>query len=269
MEQKKVLVVGACGGMGGAVCASLLQNGYMVFGLDRAACCATEGVRYIKSDVTEESSLRAALASVSAETERLYAIVYLAGVYFMDSLLEIDEARMQRIFDVNFFGMYRVNKIFLPLLEPGGRIILTSSELAPLDPLPFNGLYSITKSTVERYAYSLRMEANILGFRVSVLRPGAVQTTLLGDSVSELDAFCEHTMLFRETSRRFRRIVNSVESKSVSPERVAAIVLRALNAKSPKYVYSLNRNLLLRILSALPDRLQVALIGRILRKRNT
>ncbi len=265
MEQKKVLVVGACGGMGNAVCASLIQNGYAVFGLDRAASCATEGVRYIKSDVTEESSLRAALASVSAETERLYAIVYLVGVYFMDSLLEIDEARMKRIFDVNFFGMYRVNKIFLPLLEPGGRIILTSSELAPLDPLPFNGLYSITKSTVERYAYSLRMEANILGFRVSVLRPGAVQTTLLGDSVSELDAFCKHTVLFRETSRRFRKIVQSVESKSVAPEQVAAIVLRALKAKSPKYVYSLNRNPLLRILSALPDRLQVALIGRILR----
>ena len=210
--------------------------------------------------------MRAAVSQVRDVTDTLYAVVYMAGIYLMDSLLEIEEERMRRIFDVNIFGAYRVNCAFLPLLEKGGRMVITSSEVALLDPLPFNGLYSITKSTVGKYAYSLRKEANILGLHVSVLRPGAVKTGLLGDSMIQLDAFCERTVLYRETSHRFRKIVNSVESKSVPPKRVATVVLRVLAAKRARYVYNLNRNILLRLLSVLPDRMQVAIIGRILKK---
>lgn len=62
------------------------------------------------------------------------------------------------------------------MLANGGRIVITSSELAPLDPLPFTGLYAITKSAVEKYAYSLRMELSLHGISVSVIRPGAVNT---------------------------------------------------------------------------------------------
>lgn len=265
-QTKAILVVGACGGMGRATCQTLLAAGYTVFGLDRAETCPTAGVHYIKTDVTDEESVRAAFAAVSEQTDTLYAVVYMAGIYQMDSLLEIEEDRMRRIFDVNFFGVYRINRIFLPILEKGGRFLITSSEVAPLDPLPFNGLYSITKSTVEKYAYSLRMEANILGLHVSVLRPGAVKTGLLGDSMAQLDAFCEYTALYRDTSKRFRKIVNSVESKSVPPEKVGKVALRALSAKRPRYVYNLNRNILLRLLSALPDRMQVAIIGRLLKR---
>ena len=96
-------------------------------------------------------------------------------------------------FDVNVFGAYRINKTFLPLLKKGSRIVITTSELAPLDPLPFTGVYAITKSALEKYAYSLRMELQLLDIDVVVLRPGAVKTSMLGDSTTALDKFCKKT----------------------------------------------------------------------------
>lgn len=261
-----VLVVGACGGMGAATCDKLIENGFRVFGIDCYDTCENPSVYYAKADVTDEKSVTEAYNKISSETDKLSAIVYMAGIYMMDSLLEISCERMKKIFGVNLFGVYLINKTFLPLLQKGGRIIITSSELAPLDPLPFNGLYSITKAAVEKYAFSLRMEANVLGIKVSVIRPGAVKTKLLGQSIAQLDGFCEKTVLYRESSKKFRKIVNSVESKSVSPEKIAIKVLKAVKSKKPKYVYNVNRNFLLRVLDILPDRIQVAIIGKLLSK---
>ena len=85
------------------------------------------------------------------------------------------EDKFVRIFNINLFGIYRVNKAFVPLLSPASRIVIVSSELAPLNPLPFNGIYTVTKAAVEKYAYSLRMELQLLGHSVSVIRlPGCV-----------------------------------------------------------------------------------------------
>jgi len=199
-------------------------------------------------------------------TAQLDAIVHTAGIYDLDSLLELDETRFRRIFDVNLFGVYRVNRAFAPLLTSGGRIVIVSSELAPLDPLPFTGLYAITKGALEQYAASLRMELQLLGISVSILRPGAVNTGLLGDSTRALDRFCEGTKLYPCNARRFKSIVDRVESRNVPPERIAQTVLKALRAKKPRLVYNVNRNPLLLLLDLLPDRLQLYIIGLILKQ---
>ena len=123
---------------------------------------------------------------ISAETEKLDAILHFAGIYNLDSLIEIGEDEFVKIFNINLFGVYRINKAFVPMLDRGGRVAITSSELAPLDPLPFTGLYAVTKSAVEKYADSLRMELNLHGISVSVIRPGAVNTGMLGASTAAL-----------------------------------------------------------------------------------
>ena len=79
----------------------------------------------------------------------------MAGIYDLNSLIEMKEEDFVRIFDINVFSIYRINKTFAPLLKEKGKVIIVSSELAPLDPLPFTGIYGITKSTVEKYAYYL------------------------------------------------------------------------------------------------------------------
>ncbi len=262
---KNVVMTGAYGGMGYAAVKALAQNGYTVFALDKAVKEPEPGVIPVETDVTDPESVKRAFGVVSGHTDELFAIVHFAGIYRLDSLVEMSEERFGDIFDVNLFGPYRVNKVFLPLLKNGGRIIITTSELAPLSPLPFTGIYAITKSALDKYAYSLRMELQLIGIDVCVIRPGAVKTGLLADSTRELDRFCENTKIYKYNAARFKKIVNGVEAKNVAPQRIAETLVRALSAKRPKYIYNVNRNPLLRMLNVLPARWQTAIIGRILK----
>ena len=247
--------------MGTAVRSLLEEKGYRVWSLDIAEC----GIpRYIRTDITSTGSVEAAVRQIASESGKIDAVVHTAGIYDMNSLVEMPEDEFLRIFNVNLFGMYRVNKAFLPLLNPHSRIVMVSSELAPLDPLPFNGIYGITKSAIEKYAYSLRMELQLLGHTVSVIRPGAVRTSLLDVSQKRIENFCNGTELYKNTSRRFLKLVNRIETANVAPEKVAAKVLRALESKRPRYVYNINRSPLLRLFDALPQHLQNCLIRKIL-----
>lgn len=264
---KYVIVSGAYGGMGYKTVQALVKKGFGVFALDKKVKPAEENVFPIETDVSDEQSVKLAFEKVKNQTDEIFAIIHFAGIYRLDSLVEMTEERFTGIFNVNVFGAYRVNKTFLPLLKSGGRIIITTSELAPLSPLPFTGIYGITKTALEKYAFSLRMEVQLLGIKVSVLRPGAVKTDLLSDSTRELENFCENTALYSYNAEKFRKIVDSVESKNVSTEKIAETVIKSLNSKRPKYVYNLNRNPLLRILNALPQRLQTGIIRKILKNR--
>jgi short-subunit dehydrogenase len=108
------------------------------------------------------------------------------------------------------------------------------------------------------------MEMNLLGISVSVIRPGATKTPLLGDSTSALDKFIESTKIYKTNSKRFKAIVDSVEAKNVSPEKIGELAYRIISSKMPRYVYNINRNPLLLILNALPQRLQNFIIKLIL-----
>ncbi len=250
--------------MGLAITKRLTDEGCFVYALDCRDFEAPENAKKIICDLRNEGSVNEAFAQVKADCDGLYAIIHTAGIYDLDSLLEMSEERFKRIFDINLFGLYRVNKTFLPLLHKGSKIIITSSELAPLDPLPFTGIYAITKAAVEKYAYSLRMEMNLLGISVSVIRPGATRTPLLGDSTSALDKFVESTKIYKTNSKRFKKIVYSVEAKNVSPEKIGELAYRIIRAKKPRYVYNINRNPLLLLLNALPQRFQNFVIKMIL-----
>lgn len=265
---KNILVTGAAGGMGKAICKLLSQKGYKVFGMDYCEAEPMDGVTFYRCDVTKTEEIEAVFEKVKAEVDSLFAVVHTAGVYDLDSLLEMDEQRFIRIFNINIFGVYRVNKIFKPLINKGGRIVITSSELAPLDPLPFTGIYAITKAALEKYAFSLRMETNLLGISVSVIRPGAVKTGLLSVSTTALDKFMENTQLYSTNAKKFRQIVDGVETKNVEPEKIAETVQKALEDKVPQYVYKINRNPLLLMLNSLPPRLQVFAIKEVIKDRS-
>ena len=266
---KNILVVGCNGGMGKAICSKLLQKDFAVVGIDIHEAPAVENITYFRGDVRNFDGLQAILEQLKADEITLHAVVTTSGIYRMNSLLEISESDYQTIFDINFLGVYRVNKIFAPLMVKGSRFVITSSELAPLNPLPFTGLYGITKSALEKYAFSLRMEVSLLGMHVSIIRPGAVKTQLLDDTMANINSFCDNTELYKENSRKFLGIVNAVESKHVQPERVAKLVAKAVCAKNPRYVYNLNRNLGLRLLSILPHRMQVGIITGLLKGKKS
>lgn len=262
---KDVLITGAFGGMGLAVTQMLESRGFRVFAVDRQVKETNGNIIPITADITSEESVQAAVATVRRYTDKLFAIIHFAGVYMLDSLVEIDDESFQRIFDVNVRGAYLVNKTFLPMLEKDSRILMTTSELAPLDPLPFTGIYAVTKAALDKYAFSLRMELQLLGIHVSVLRAGAVQTEMLGVSTSALDRFCANTKLFACNAERFKRIVNRVEARNISPQKIARKVEKLLKKPNPGFAYSINRNPLLLLLNGLPKRLQCRVIKMVLR----
>ena len=262
---KYVLVTGAGGGMGAATVALLQGLGYSVFALDRVCVPQTDRVFPISADITDAKSLQQAYDYVCSITDNLYAIIHFAGIYMLDSLIELDENRYAQAFDINVFGAYRINKLFVPLLHRGSRIVITTSELAPLAPLPFTGVYAITKSALDQYAASLRMELQLLGISVAVLRPGAVKTDMLGVSTDQLDEFCKKTSVYTCNARKFRRVVDRVEARNIAPQTVAAKIHKILDCKRVRPVYHMNRNPLLLLLNALPMTLQLWIIKQILK----
>ena len=262
---KYILVTGAYGGMGRAVVKALSGNGYFVIALDKNIGEMSDNVMPIQADITDEDSVMAAFERVREVTDELFAILHFAGIYMLDSLVEMNTAAYDRIFDVNVRGVFIVNKTFLPLLKHGSRIIITTSELAPLDPLPFTGIYAVTKGALDKYAYSLRMELQLLGIQVSTLRAGAVDTGMLGVSTTALERFCENTELYRCNAVRFRKIVDRVEARHIPPDKIAKKSMSILEARKPRFAYAINRNPLLLLMNILPKRVQLWAIRQVLK----
>ena len=169
-------------------------------------------------------------------------------------------AKRREIFSMSDSSKWEVTKY-----QQARFIDALTSELAPLDPLPFTGIYAVTKSALDKYAYSLRMELQLLGICVSVIRAGAVDTGMLGVSTRELDRFCANTKLYSCNAKRFKGIVGSVEARRVPPEKIAAKAYAILTKRSPRFAYCINRNPLLLLLNALPKRLQLWAIRQVLR----
>ena len=154
-----VLITGAYGGMGRATARAFAEKGFCVFALDKTVQEAEENIFPIATDVTRAESVEAAFAQVKAATDTLAAVIHFAGVYRLDSLVEMENEDFENIFKINLGGAFLVNKIFLPLLSPGARIIITTSELAPLDPLPFTGAFKMSsrpRTTFAPLAFKIR-----------------------------------------------------------------------------------------------------------------
>ena len=268
---KSVLISGVNGGMGMACCKKFIECGYKVYGID-IQDTTTLDIEYYQCDICDDDKIKEIsniiYEKMSINNDYLSTIISLAGIYKMDSLLEIDNETLKKIIDINSLGAYRLVKNFYKLLKKSSKIIIISSEVAPLDPLPFNGIYSISKSLLEKYAFSLRMELNLFDIDVIIVRPGAVKTTLLNDSINELDKMCQKTIIHKDTSKRFKKIVDSVESKYIDPSVLANKIYKIENKKHPKYIYRINNNPLLKLLNILPSRWQVKIIGKILTKKN-
>jgi NAD(P)-dependent dehydrogenase (short-subunit alcohol dehydrogenase family) len=131
---KTALITGATGGLGAATCQYLVAQGWEVVAadFDRNALAKIEdweGVSTVFIDVTDTASVEAAASVVGESKGALDAIVNFAGILAVGSMVEMEEAVLQRVLDVNVMGTYRVNKAFFPLIKLGkGRIVNISSE---------------------------------------------------------------------------------------------------------------------------------------------
>lgn len=269
MKEKKmtVLVTGAASGIGLAAARALIERGHTVFGLDIAPIPKDSGIRPLRADVRNEEEILAAVDALELEGVELDAILAAAGVHTIDSFLEARAADLRRVLEINLVGTILVCRFFHRLLRDGGRIILVTSELATYDPLPFNGLYTVSKNALESYAQALRQEMNLIGQRVITVRPGAVATRITEGTAIAASEFANSTSLFLRGAHRFAGLTERLQGKPIPPERLARLLVRTVEAAHPRLSYTCHRHAGLLLLSALPKRLQCAIV-RLLLHRN-
>lgn len=259
---KKIIVTGAAGGVGLATTKHLADHGYFVYAIDIKEIEQIQNVKSFVCDLTDEEKVKDVYEQI--KEEKIDGIIHLSGTYYMDSMIEIAEAKLKKIFDINFFSVYLVNKTFISLLNKNSKVIITSSELAPLTPLPFNGIYSLTKATLENYAMSLRQELNLLDIKVIIVRPGAINTGLIDLSIQNVERIEKETELYKKNVPLFRHIVESNESKTIEPIKMAKLYQKILDKRKTKLLYKINLNKKLFILSILPKRWQLAIIKKMI-----
>ena len=83
-----------------------------------------------------------------------------------------------KTFNVNARGTYFSVQKALPLLRPGGAIVLVSSYLN-LKGLPEHSTYSATKAAIRSFAHTWAAEFKERGIRVNTLSPGAIDTPII------------------------------------------------------------------------------------------
>ena len=264
---KYALITGGASGMGRATAIELANNGWTVFSCDiKLNAEEKENIIQIETDVTSLESVKNAYMQVEKFTNKLDAVINFAGIIMMNSLIEISEDDFVRIFNINLFGAYRINKVFFPLVNNGnGKIIITTSELAENKVLPFNAIYAISKKALDAYAEGLTMELGLLNIPVITLRPGSVSTPLIEDSSKQMENLNSNTVLYQNTISKFKHIVDKEHSKGITPEQIAKTVLKILNKKNPKTVYKKNIGLKLKLLNLLPVKTQIKLLKLILK----
>lgn len=264
---KYALITGGANGMGRATAIKLAQNGYHVFSCDiQKNKDEIENITQLIVDVTKTESINKAFDYVKKITDKLDAVIHFAGIIMMNSLIEISEEDFTKIFNINVFGVYRVNKIFFPLIQTGkGKIIITTSELAPNKILPFNAIYSISKKSLDAYAQGLTMELGLLDIPVITIRPGAVETNILNDSTKEMNALNSNTQLYKNTITKFKHIVDKEQGKTIPPSKIADLVFKILQKQKPKHIYAKNTSKKLKLLSIIPAKLQLKLFKMILK----
>ncbi len=266
MEKLNLLITGASSGIGRATALYFSRLGHRVFSLDITPTDQEENLTSFLVDVTDEASIERVKAEILNTGVPIDAIISVAGIHTMASLVEADYSKIKRVIDVNLSGAMLITRAFHPLLKKDGRVVIVTSEVASYSPLPFNGLYNVSKVALDSYAEALRQELNLIGQKVITIRPGAVQTPLEASSFASTEALAKTTVLYEKQAKYFGGLVKKFTGKPISPDKIAALIYKAVTKKHPRTAYSKNRHLGLMLLSILPHSLQCRIIKLLLNR---
>lgn len=261
-----VLITGIASGIGKALSDIYLLNSFNVYGIDITEV-HNEKIHSFKCDITNECELLKIKEQLDNDNVMFDLIINVAGIHKMISFVEGECSDMKRMVNVNVCGVMNINNIFYSNLNKKGKIIILTSEVAGFDPLPFNGLYSVTKIALDAYAQALRQELNLLGQKVITIRPGAIETPLSKASSVDTKRLAEETVLFEKQAGHFCNIVAKFTGTPMKPEKIAKFIYKVSLKKNPKYTYKKHQNIGLVLLNLLPKRLQCFIIKLLLNRK--
>lgn len=255
--EKYVLLTGANGGIGQKVLSSLLTNNYKVISLDISdSNIKNTSTVFIKCDVTDHKDLDKAFKEIEKLTPSLFAIVNTVGMFKMQSIIEGSEEDFRKIFEVNFFGIYSLNKKMFPLLKEGSKIINLTSEVAKYSPQPLQGYYNLSKITLDKYTDSLRRECNYLGIKVVKIQSGSMKTRMLGSANADFEKMAENSANFAKPMHKLKHLMDNELRKQNDPKIIGALIVKILKKKKPRIRYKVKNSFKLSFMGALPESLQ-------------
>jgi NAD(P)-dependent dehydrogenase (short-subunit alcohol dehydrogenase family) len=187
---KVCLVTGAASGVGKATANMFAARGFaVVFGdIDANGGAITEeGIRnaggqaaFLQTDVSKPEQMKALVDLARERFGRLDCAVNNAGIEGRPGLMtdfEVDE--VQRLWDVNFMGVFLGMKYEIPLLvESGGGAIVNVGSSAGHRGTPHLAAYSATKHALVGLTKSAALEFGEAGVRINIIAPGSFHTPM-------------------------------------------------------------------------------------------
>ncbi len=203
---RKALVTGGAQGLGEGMAQALAAAGAHVVVADvqddlgpKVAEALGEGHGFVHLDVTDDASWATAVADAAGQLGGLDILVNNAGIEITSLFVDLDPDAVRRQLEVNLLGTALGIKHAFLTMRPGGAAgaggaIVNTASVAATIAFPGIGVYSATKSGVDRLTRVAAMEAGKLGYgvRVNCIYPGLVPTAMgagLANDVAAIGLF--------------------------------------------------------------------------------
>ncbi|NUP44256.1 MAG: SDR family oxidoreductase [Streptomyces sp.] len=180
-EGLKALVTGGASGIGRATAELLAARGAQVAVLDLDPASVDKPLLGFRADVSDDTSVREAVAAAVTELGGLDIVINNAGVGAQGTVEDNDDAEWHRVLDINVVGMVRVARAALPHLRRSQHAaIVNTCSIGATAGLPQRALYCASKGAV--YSLTLAMAADHVreGIRVNCVNPGTADTPWVG-----------------------------------------------------------------------------------------
>ncbi len=228
---RNAIVTGAASGIGKAVAARLLNEGWQVAGLDRAfgdgSVSGADGraMMTVACDVTDEASIDRAYGKVAEQFGHVDAAICAAGILATGALSDMAVADFDRIFAVNTRGAWLSARAAVPLMrgrpdkDAAARIVFLGS-ISGIRPKTGGGAYGAQKSALHVITGVMAAELGPEGILVNAVAPGTVDTPMIA------------TVTSTGGDRSYRPSGNSPLGRVAQPEDVANVVHFLCNAEA-------------------------------------
>jgi NAD(P)-dependent dehydrogenase (short-subunit alcohol dehydrogenase family) len=245
MIKGTVFVTGASTGIGKATVERLAADGVRVIaGVRRESDAPPAASGHVLIDLGEPDSVTTAAKNVLEQTDgaALAGLVNNAGINVNGPFEALPIEEWRRQFEVNLFGQLTLTRELLPaLLASRGRIVTVGSVGGRFS-APFLGPYSASKFAVRAWMDALRHELGPHGVKAVLVEPGAIRTAIWDKGNAHADAILdgmtdEQKQRYSRQVARARKAAGLAERNAIAPEKVAAVIAKALTAKKPNGRY--------------------------------
>lgn len=149
LEGLTALVTGGASGIGLAVASLLAERGARVAVLDLDPASLKEPLRGFTADVSDDTSVRAAVDAAAAVLGGIDILVNNAGIGAIGSIEDNPDEQWHRVLDVNLLGVVRATRAALPYLRRSAHAsVVNLGSIVTTTGLPQRALYSASKGAV-------------------------------------------------------------------------------------------------------------------------